>query len=99
MPQGMTKRVNNKTSLKKNIITWKVNIIFIMTDKYSISDLFKPDLDSMASLNQLYIASDNIISITLDSVNENKLLSEILSDYFDSKQVSLCSTMGGIIEI
>lgn len=88
LPPGMWKRTNNSTSCsKKKKLSWKVHLLFVLNDKFSVSDLLKPGLDCAASANQMHCATESIVSLTLDKVEEDQTLEGLLNNYFDPKPV------------
>lgn len=91
LPPGMWKRAHNSTTFtpKKNKLVWKVHLLFVLSDKFTLADLLRPGLDCVASANQMHIASESIVSLTLDKVEENQTLEELLNNYLDPKAVRL----------
>lgn len=67
MPNGMTKRQLNKSRYnhKDNTIYWKVFIVFIINNQYTIDSLFRIDLESVqkASNLQLTIVDNSLIGL------------------------------------
>lgn len=75
----MTKRMLNKSLFnpKEGAILWKVYVVFITSNGFKNEELFRVDLDSTKPSQKLSFAQEALIGVGIDSVNENKTLSEI----------------------
>ena len=93
MPNGMTKRTLNKSSYspKDNLITWKVYVVFILSNNYLQESLFRVDLDSSSSKSshKLSFAQEALIGVSIEGVSENKTLFDIFEYFMKPTVVSV----------
>ena len=92
MPSGMSKRIGNNTSYisTQKTIKWKVQTIFLVNARFVVTDLFSSALESVPSSstsNHFAIVKDSLVGITIDAVDENEKINDILRRFFDNRPV------------
>ncbi len=78
MPIGMSKRVNNKTSVgKQRMISWKFQLVFVLDGQFDRSALLRPDPCTVSG--QLFPLSDNsLLTLSVDGTEEAQTMAELL---------------------
>jgi hypothetical protein len=77
MPNGMSKRVNNKTSVgKQRKLLWKVQLVFVLDGQFDRSDLLRPDPCTVS--DQLFPLSEHLLSLSVDAAEETQTLAQLL---------------------
>ena len=100
MPQGMSKRIFNKTvyNKQKDTIHWSVHIVFVINTKFNKQDLFRSDLDN-PNQEQLTVVTDSLVTIRLKPTDENTSIQDILNSFLDPSMVRICEQlMDGLID-
>lgn len=99
MPSGMSKRISNKTSYNnaQKAIKWKVQTVFLVNARFDVTDLFSSALESAPSSSSssssssashhIAVVKDSLVGITLDAVDENEKIDDIIRRFFDNRPV------------
>eukprot|EP01035_Chromulina_nebulosa_P033978 gene33978-45523_t len=91
MPSGMSKRIGNKTSYNnaQKTIKWKVQTVFLINARFDVTDLFSSALESApsssTSSHHIAVVKDSLVGITLDAVDENEKINDIIRRFFDNR--------------
>ena len=81
---GMLKRQLNTTQYnpKVDAIFWRIHVVFIVNEMFDISSLLKPDIESKGE-QEMNIADGSLMSVTINTIDENKTIDDILNLYFE----------------
>ena len=80
---GMLKRQLNTTQYnpKADAILWRIHVVFIVNEVYDIASLLKPDIESKGEQEMNIV--DGLMSVSIDSIDENKTIDDMLNLYFE----------------